>query len=34
VPINGRNILNSDQILCMPEIPKTLIVVGGGVVGV
>ena len=34
VPINGRNIINSDQILQMPEIPKTLIVVGGGVIGV
>jgi NAD(P) transhydrogenase len=34
VPINGRNIINSDQILGMPQIPKTLIVVGGGVIGV
>ena len=34
VPINGRNIINSDQILTMPFIPKTLIVVGGGVIGV
>jgi NAD(P) transhydrogenase len=34
VPINGRNIVNSDQILNMPVIPKTLIVVGGGVIGV
>jgi NAD(P) transhydrogenase len=34
VPINGRNIINSDQILSMPQIPKTLIVVGGGVIGV
>jgi NAD(P) transhydrogenase len=34
VPINGRNILNSDQILSMPTVPKTLIVVGGGVIGV
>jgi len=34
VPINGRNIVNSDQILTIPEIPKTLIVVGGGVIGV
>jgi len=34
VPINGRNIINSDQILGMPHIPKTLIVVGGGVIGV
>src|ERR1035438_10311084 len=34
VPINGRNIINSDQILNMPEIPKTFIVVGGGVIGV
>jgi NAD(P) transhydrogenase len=34
VPINGRNIINSDQILAMPQVPRTLIVVGGGVVGV
>ena len=34
VPINGRNILNSDQILQMETVPKTLIVVGGGVIGV
>jgi NAD(P) transhydrogenase len=34
VPINGRNIINSDQILQMPDIPKTFIVVGGGVIGV
>jgi NAD(P) transhydrogenase len=34
VHINGRNIVNSDQILSMPVIPKTLIVVGGGVIGV
>jgi NAD(P) transhydrogenase len=34
VPINGRSILNSDQVLQMPEVPKTLIVVGGGVIGV
>ncbi len=30
VPINGRTIMNSDQILEMPNIPRTLIVVGGG----
>src|SRR5262245_18167884 len=34
VPINGRTIINSDQILELPAIPKTLIVVGGGVIGV
>ncbi len=34
VPINGRNIINSDQILQMPDVPKTFIVVGGGVIGV
>jgi NAD(P) transhydrogenase len=34
VPINGRNIINSDQVTQMPDIPKTLIVVGGGVIGV
>jgi len=25
VPINGRNIVNSDQVLQMPELPRTLI---------
>jgi NAD(P) transhydrogenase len=34
VAINGRNIVNSDQILGIPVLPKTLIVVGGGVIGV
>src|ERR1700733_5688677 len=34
VPLNGHTILNSDQILQMAELPKTLIVVGGGVIGV
>ena len=34
VPLNGRTIINSDQILQMPEVPRNLIVVGGGVIGV
>jgi len=34
VPLNGRTIVDSDAILSIPEIPKTLIVVGGGVIGV
>ena len=34
VPINGRTIVNSDQVLALPELPRSLIVVGGGVVGV
>src|SRR6202007_1958919 len=34
VPINGRNIVNSEQVLDIPNLPKTLIVVGGGVIGV
>ncbi|MDE3163198.1 MAG: Si-specific NAD(P)(+) transhydrogenase [Acidobacteriota bacterium] len=34
VPINGRTIVNSDQILDLPELPRTLVVVGGGVIGV
>jgi NAD(P) transhydrogenase len=34
VPINGSTIVNSDQVLQMPEIPKSMIVVGGGVIGV
>ncbi len=34
VPVNGRNIINSDQILGLETLPHSLIVVGGGVVGV
>ncbi len=34
VPLNGRTIINSDQILQMSDIPKSMIVVGGGVIGV
>ena len=34
VPLNGHTIVNSDQILDIQEIPKTMIVVGGGVIGV
>ena len=34
VPLNGKTIVNSDQILQMSDVPKTLIVVGGGVIGV
>src|SRR6202044_1582903 len=34
VPVNGKTIINSDQILGLEALPKTLIVVGGGVIGV
>jgi NAD(P) transhydrogenase len=34
VPINGTTIVNSDQILALPELPRSLIIVGGGVIGV
>jgi NAD(P) transhydrogenase len=34
VPLNGSTIINSDQIFEMAELPKTMIVVGGGVIGV
>jgi NAD(P) transhydrogenase len=34
VPINGTTIINSDQIMNLPKLPRTLIVVGGGVIGV
>jgi NAD(P) transhydrogenase len=34
VPINGRSIINSDQVLELPSLPKSMIVVGGGVIGV
>jgi NAD(P) transhydrogenase len=34
VPTNGQNVIDSDQILSMTDMPRTLIVVGGGVIGV
>jgi NAD(P) transhydrogenase len=34
VPINGTTIVNSDQVLNLPNLPKTMIIVGGGVIGV
>ena len=34
MPINGRTIILSDQLMQMGDLPKTLIVVGGGVIGV
>ncbi len=34
VPMNGTNIVNSDQVLNLVNLPKTMIIVGGGVIGV
>jgi len=34
VPVNGTTILLSDQVMQMPVLPRTLVVVGGGVIGV
>ncbi len=34
VPVNGKTIVNSDQILGLEVLPRTLVVVGGGVIGV
>jgi NAD(P) transhydrogenase len=34
VPINGRSIINSDLVLDLVSLPKTMIIVGGGVIGV
>jgi len=34
VPVNGRAIINSDQIFGLENLPHSMIVVGGGVVGV
>jgi NAD(P) transhydrogenase len=33
VAFNQRTIISSDHVMSLPEIPKTLIVVGGGVIG-
>ncbi|MGA2571077.1 MAG: Si-specific NAD(P)(+) transhydrogenase [Terracidiphilus sp.] len=34
VPVNGKTIVNSDQILGLDALPRSFVVVGGGVVGV
>lgn len=34
VPFNEKTIFTSDEIVCLDSIPKTMIVVGGGVIGV
>jgi len=34
VPVNGQTVVLSDQVLQLTALPKTLIVVGGGVIGV
>ena len=34
VPINGTTIINSDLVLDLVDLPKTMIIVGGGVIGV
>ena len=34
VPFNGRTVVDSDEILEMSEIPRSLVVVGAGVIGV
>jgi NAD(P) transhydrogenase len=34
IPFNGTTIFDSDEILCLPSIPRSLIVVGAGVIGV
>jgi NAD(P) transhydrogenase len=34
VPVNGKTIINSDLVLDLNNLPKTMIVVGGGVIGV
>lgn len=34
VPINGSTIINSDLVLNLTTLPKTMIIVGGGVIGV
>ena len=34
VPFNGHSVLDSDEIVDMPRLPRSLTVVGGGVIGV
>jgi NAD(P) transhydrogenase len=33
IPFDGANVVDSDGLLCLPRLPKSMIIVGGGVVG-
>jgi NAD(P) transhydrogenase len=33
IPFDGHTILDSDQLLDLPELPRTMIIIGGGVIG-
>jgi NAD(P) transhydrogenase len=33
IPVDGKRIFDSDQVHCLEEIPRELIVVGGGIIG-
>lgn len=33
LPVNGKNVLTSDEILAIKELPKSLLIVGGGYIG-
>lgn len=34
IPFDGKTVFDSDEILKLPEIPRSLIVIGGGVIGI
>jgi Pyruvate/2-oxoglutarate dehydrogenase complex, dihydrolipoamide dehydrogenase (E3) component, and related enzymes len=33
MPYNGKNVITSDEILSLEKLPKSLVVIGGGVIG-
>lgn len=33
LPFDGKNVVSSTEALCLPEVPKHLVVIGGGVIG-
>lgn len=34
LPFDGKRVINSDDVLTMPEIPKSVLILGGGAIGV
>lgn len=34
IPVDGKQVLNSDHALSLREVPKSLVIIGGGVIGV
>ena len=33
MPYNGKNVITSDEVLSLEKLPKSMVIIGGGVIG-